>query len=94
MADGSVNQPAPATNSAADAAPAPSLAGVMAFSGPAPELINGRLAMLAFVSALGAELATGEPVLRQLAEEPTGEHSASSAGAGGRSGSACTQPQL
>ncbi len=45
----------------------------MAFSGPAPELINGRLSMLAFVAALGAELASGEPVLRQLGEEPTGE---------------------
>lgn len=50
--------------------PAPQL---MAFSGPAPELINGRLSMLAFVAALGAELASGEPVLRQLSEEPTGE---------------------
>lgn len=46
---------------------------LMAFSGPAPELINGRLSMLAFVAALGAELASGEPVLRQLGEEPTGE---------------------
>ncbi|PRW50936.1 Carotene biosynthesis-related CBR [Chlorella sorokiniana] len=45
---------------------------LMAFSGPAPELINGRLSMLAFVAALGAELASGEPVLRQLGEEPTG----------------------
>lgn len=45
---------------------------LMAFSGPAPELINGRLAMLAFVAALGAELSSGESVLRQAAEEPTG----------------------
>lgn len=37
------------------------------------ELINGRLAMLAFVAALGAELSSGESVLRQLADEPTGE---------------------
>jgi hypothetical protein len=44
----------------------------MAFSGPAPELINGRLAMLAFVAALGAELSTGESVLRQFADQPTG----------------------
>ena len=48
------------------------LGDLMAFSGPAPELINGRLAMLAFVAALGAELSTGESVMRQLADEPTG----------------------
>jgi len=42
----------------------------MAFSGPAPELINGRLAMLAVVAAIGAELSTGESVLRQLASAP------------------------
>lgn len=42
----------------------------MAFSGPAPELINSRLAMLAFVAALGAELATGESVFQQLKDQP------------------------
>lgn len=42
---------------------------VMAFSG-APEIINGRLAMLAFVAALGAELSTGETVLSQLFDAP------------------------
>lgn len=42
----------------------------MAFSGPAPEVINGRLAMLAFVAAAGAELATGAPVAAQLKEAP------------------------
>ena len=40
---------------------------------PRAELINGRLAMLAFVAALGAELSSGESVLRQLGDEPTGE---------------------
>jgi hypothetical protein len=49
-----------------------SLADIMSFSGPGPELINGRLAMLAFVSALFAELASGEGVWAQWAEEPTG----------------------
>jgi hypothetical protein len=44
----------------------------MAFSGPAPEIINGRLAMMGFIAAVGAEIASGEPVLRQWAEEPTG----------------------
>ena len=42
----------------------------MAFSGPAPELVNGRLAMLAFTAALGAELATGETVVRQFQDSP------------------------
>jgi hypothetical protein len=32
----------------------------MAFSGPAPELINSRLAMLSFVAALGSEIASDE----------------------------------
>jgi hypothetical protein len=45
---------------------------LMAFSGPAPELINGRLAMLAFVAALGAELSSGQTVAAQLGDEPTG----------------------
>jgi hypothetical protein len=42
------------------------LTGVMAFAGPAPELVNGRLAMLGFVAALGAELSTGKGVVEQL----------------------------
>ncbi len=45
----------------------------MAFSGAAPEVTNGRLAMLGFVSAVAAELASGESVLKQWSEEPTGE---------------------
>lgn len=49
-----------------------SISDAMAFSGPAPELINGRLAMLAFVSAFGAELASGESALSQWRDEPTG----------------------
>ena len=62
----------PASAVAAGNNEAMGLGELMAFSGPAPELINGRLAMLAFVAALGAELSTGESVLRQLADEPTG----------------------
>jgi hypothetical protein len=49
-----------------------SIADVMAFSGPGPEIINGRLAMLAFVSAFFAELASGESALSQWSDEPTG----------------------
>ncbi|PSC74905.1 LOW PSII ACCUMULATION chloroplastic [Micractinium conductrix] len=36
---------------------------VMAFNGTGPELINGRLAMLGFMAALGAELFLQKPVL-------------------------------
>jgi len=56
----------------AAAAAAPSLTDVMAFSGPGPEVINGRLAMLGFVAAVAAEFSSGEGVLKQWAEEPTG----------------------
>ncbi|GLJ23339.1 hypothetical protein SUGI_0441640 [Cryptomeria japonica] len=41
---------------------------VFAFSGPAPETINGRLAMVGFVSAVGVELVTGEDLLTQLSQ--------------------------
>jgi hypothetical protein len=40
---------------------------VFAFSGPAPETINGRLAMLGFVSAVGVEVASGKDLFSQLA---------------------------
>ena len=43
---------------------------VMAFSGVAPELINGRLAMLGFAACAGAEVATGETFSQQLAASP------------------------
>lgn len=39
---------------------------VLAFSGPAPERINGRLAMVGFVSALAVELARGDDLAMQL----------------------------
>ncbi|XP_078179667.1 early light-induced protein 1, chloroplastic-like [Carex rostrata] len=39
---------------------------VLAFSGPAPERINGRLAMLGFVAAIAAEAASGEDLFAQL----------------------------
>jgi len=55
-----------------EATPVPSLGEIMAFSGPAPETFNGRLAMLAFVTALAAELNSGKTVLEQFALEPTG----------------------
>ncbi|KAF8392318.1 hypothetical protein HHK36_022660 [Tetracentron sinense] len=40
---------------------------VSAFSGPAPERINGRLAMIGFVAAMAVELSKGEDVFAQLA---------------------------
>jgi hypothetical protein len=49
----------------------PSFSKIMGFSG-SPEIINGRLAMMGFIAALGAELSSGESVLRQAAEEPSG----------------------
>lgn len=39
---------------------------IFAFGGPAPETINGRLAMLGFVSAVGVEAATGNDIFSQL----------------------------
>merc|ERR1712032_449690 len=43
---------------------------LMAFGGVAPELINGRVCMGAFVAAVGAELATHETVAQQFADAP------------------------
>ena len=43
----------------------------MNFGGSAPEITNGRLAMIGFLAAVGAELSSGESVLRQLGDEPT-----------------------
>ncbi|WJX20891.1 hypothetical protein P8452_10379 [Trifolium repens] len=39
---------------------------VMAFGGPAPERINGRLAMIGFVTAIGVELAKGQGLFDQI----------------------------
>ncbi|KAI3889656.1 hypothetical protein MKX03_007678 [Papaver bracteatum] len=41
---------------------------LLAFSGPAPERINGRLAMIGFVAAMGVEVARGTDVAAQLAD--------------------------
>ena len=45
----------------------PSFTTVMGFNG-SPEIINGRLAMMGFVAAVGAELSSGECLL------PMNEH--------------------
>ncbi|KAG5587898.1 hypothetical protein H5410_048332 [Solanum commersonii] len=39
---------------------------IFSFSGPAPERINGRLAMIGFVAAIGVELANGADLSAQL----------------------------
>ncbi|PNH02791.1 Low molecular mass early light-inducible protein HV90, chloroplastic [Tetrabaena socialis] len=39
---------------------------VFSFGGPLPERVNGRLAMIGFVSILGPELAKKQPVLEQM----------------------------
>jgi hypothetical protein len=64
-----VAQPAVAATAAAEGTP--SFTQIMAFNGLAPEITNGRLAMLAFVSAVAAELASGRSVLKQWSIEPT-----------------------
>lgn len=55
---------------AAPAGSNPGIAELMAFAGPAPETINGRLAMLGFVAAVGAELSTGQRITAQLHDTP------------------------
>merc|ERR1711977_261798 len=68
-----------ASNSAATPPPPPppvkksiSFGDAMAFSGAGPETINGRLAMLGFISALGAEAASGESIFQQVGDaEPS-----------------------
>ncbi|GKA45462.1 early light-induced protein 1, chloroplastic-like protein [Tanacetum coccineum] len=39
---------------------------LLSFSGPAPERINGRLAMIGFVSALAVELTNGQDLFTQV----------------------------
>lgn len=74
--------PAAATAPAAEAAPAAETAAppappadegmdffkIMGAGGLAPEVINGRAAMIGFLAALGAELASHDSVFKQLGE--------------------------
>lgn len=39
---------------------------ILAFSGPAPERINGRLAMIGFVAALAVEASKGQDLFEQI----------------------------
>lgn len=73
--DSSTPSSTPSTQSATPIPPPPpapkkvstKFGDVFAFGGPAPETINGRLAMLGFVSALGVEIASGKDLFSQLA---------------------------
>ncbi|KAJ0774981.1 putative chlorophyll A-B binding protein [Helianthus annuus] len=60
----------PATPTPPPPPPAPKVStkfsDVLAFSGPAPERINGRLAMIGFVSAMAVELSNGQGVFAQI----------------------------
>ncbi|KAL3833912.1 hypothetical protein ACJIZ3_008648 [Penstemon smallii] len=47
-------------------APRTNFIDVLGFSGPAPERINGRLAMIGFVAAIGVELANGQDIFSQV----------------------------
>ncbi|PUZ68630.1 hypothetical protein GQ55_2G043700 [Panicum hallii var. hallii] len=58
---------APATPTPKPKAASPGLWDALAFSGPAPERINGRLAMVGFVSALAVEASRGGQRVRGLA---------------------------
>lgn len=65
--------PTPAPEPVVITSPVPktvSIGDAMAFSGPAPEIVNGRLAMLGFLAAVGAEVASGETVVSQLSDAP------------------------
>uniref|UniRef100_A0A251V9N3 Putative chlorophyll A-B binding protein n=1 Tax=Helianthus annuus TaxID=4232 RepID=A0A251V9N3_HELAN len=60
----------PATPTTPPPPPAPKVStkfsDVLAFGGPAPERINGRLAMIGFVSAMAVELSNGQDVFAQI----------------------------
>ncbi|KAG6597416.1 Early light-induced protein 1, chloroplastic [Cucurbita argyrosperma subsp. argyrosperma] len=64
--------PAPPTSNPSPPPPSPKpkvstkFSDVLAFSGPAPERINGRLAMIGFVAAVAVEAWKGQDVLEQI----------------------------
>ncbi|XP_008224237.1 PREDICTED: early light-induced protein 1, chloroplastic-like isoform X1 [Prunus mume] len=75
--DGKKEQPSTVTNASKNPPPSntpvPSkvstkFSDLLAFSGPAPERINGRLAMVGFVSALAVELFKGQDVFAQISD--------------------------
>merc|ERR1712037_797091 len=68
-----VDEPVPVTVAAeaAKVKPVPeSFLDSMKFSGFAPEIINGRVAQVAFMAGLGAEISTGESFPQQFHDHP------------------------
>lgn len=47
---------------------------VMRFNGAAPELVNGRLAMVGLLTAAHTEMATGQTVMQQFASAPVWQY--------------------
>lgn len=72
LAQGKLKQPPAAPPASPSAREQPSIRSIMQFDGPAPELINGRAAMLGFAAAVLGELHTGESVLNLLNDVPQG----------------------
>jgi hypothetical protein len=71
MAARTLKQPPPTpSDTFRHSAPYTTIRSLMQFDGPAPELINGRAAMLGFAAALIQELHTGKGVLAQLEASP------------------------
>merc|ERR1712087_34518 len=68
------SSPAPASTESTPPPPPPPVkkdvffGEAMAFSGPAPETINGRLAMIGFVSAVAAEFSKQETIVQQFGD--------------------------
>ncbi|XP_062023716.1 early light-induced protein, chloroplastic-like [Rosa rugosa] len=73
--DGQKKQPITVTKASKDpqraaSPPSPKFSDAFAFSGPAPERINGRLAMVGFVTALSVELVEGQDLFAQIFNGP------------------------
>ncbi|KAK4784786.1 hypothetical protein SAY86_019154 [Trapa natans] len=64
--------PAPSTEFNPPPSPKPKVStkfsDLFAFSGPAPERINGRLAMIGFVAAMAVELSNGQDLFDQITQ--------------------------
>merc|ERR1712070_622384 len=66
----SANTPTPDTATPTPVEKMESIQEMMKFDGVLPERVNGRLAMLGFVAAVGAELTTGQTAFTQFANHP------------------------
>ncbi|KAK4732420.1 hypothetical protein R3W88_025408 [Solanum pinnatisectum] len=66
LTDSAATVPKPTPAPFAKEKPSTNFSDIFSFSGPAPERINGRLAMFGFVAAIGVELANGADLSAQL----------------------------